>query len=250
LVCSSYCNMALGNSLGNWSAEVETGQVAKSHAGSVADLVDRWLDDITPTRTAYTMREHRCSVERDIKPAIGAFPLDRLSARDLDQLYRELLGRGLSPASVRRHHSILHAALDHAVEWGIAASNPADRATPPGTTRSTVTAPSVKEVQRLISSAETLDAVLAAAIALGAVTGARRGELCALRWSDVDWVKCPRRCASPNRSPTRTARSTSPTRPEACPGTAASPSRSRAHNCSPEVTSERGHRGGVAPDEI
>ncbi len=126
--------------------EVETGQVAKSHAGSVADLLDRWLDDITPTRTAYTTREHRRSVERGIKPVIGAVHLDRLSARDLDQLYRDLFERGLSPASVRRHHSILHAALDRAVKWGLVASNPADRATPPGTSRSTVTAPSVKEV--------------------------------------------------------------------------------------------------------
>jgi hypothetical protein len=57
--------------------EVETGQVAKSHPGSVADLLDRWLDDIAPTRTAYTMREHRRSVERDIKPAIGPVHLDR-----------------------------------------------------------------------------------------------------------------------------------------------------------------------------
>ena len=169
--------------------EVETGQVAKSHAGSVADLLDRWLDDIALTRTAYTMREHRRSVERDIKPAIGAVPLDRLRGRELDQFYRELLRRGLSPASVRRHHSILHAALDRAVKWGMVASNPANRATPPGTTRSTACCPSIRDVQRLISSAEALDAVLAAAIALGAVTGARRGELCALRWSDVDWVK-------------------------------------------------------------
>ncbi len=29
--------------------------------------------------------------------------------------------------------------------------------------------------------------MLAAAIVLAAVTGARRGELCALRWSDIDW---------------------------------------------------------------
>ncbi len=38
---------------------------------------------------------------------------------------------------------------------------------------------------------------------------------------------CPRRYASPNRSPTRAARSTSPTRPPACPRTGTSPSRSR-----------------------
>jgi integrase len=40
-----------------------------------------------------------------------------------------------------------------------------------------------------MEAAEEADPVLAAAIALGAVTGARRGELCALRWSDVDWER-------------------------------------------------------------
>jgi integrase len=51
-----------------------------------------------------------------------------------------------------------------------------------------VTTPSLADVQRLIAGAEEDgDPVLATAIALGAVTGARRGELCALRWSDVDW---------------------------------------------------------------
>ena len=69
------------------------------------------------------------------------------------------------------------------------ASNPAERATPPGLTRSTITAPSVKNVQELITAAAGVDPVLGAAIALGAVTGARRGELCALRWSDIDWKR-------------------------------------------------------------
>ena len=33
---------------------MESGTVAKSHQGSVADLLDRWLEDIEPTRTAMT----------------------------------------------------------------------------------------------------------------------------------------------------------------------------------------------------
>ena len=45
-------------------------------------------------------------------------------------------------------------------------------------------------VQQLIGAAESEgNVVLATAIALAAVTGARRGELCALRWTDVDWQK-------------------------------------------------------------
>jgi len=46
--------------------------------------------------------------------------------------------------------------------------------------------PSPEEVSRLHNAAEATDPVLATAIALAALTGARRGELAALRWSDVD----------------------------------------------------------------
>lgn len=66
------------------------------------------------------------------------------------------------------------------------AANPADRATAPRPARSTATAPAVADVQKLITAAEAGDDVLATAIALGAVTRARRGELGALRWSDLD----------------------------------------------------------------
>jgi integrase len=66
-------------------------------------------------------------------------------------------------------------------------ANPADRATPPRWQRPTVNAPAVPDVLRLIGAAELRgDSILATAIALAAVTGCRRGELCALRWSDVD----------------------------------------------------------------
>ena len=175
--------------------EVESGAVAKSHQGSVADLLDRWLEDIEPTRSAMTMKEHRRSVDKDIKPALGQIELQKLTGRDLDSFYARLLARGLSKASVRRRHAVLSAALKRAVKWGMIQFNPADRATPPGMSRPAVSAPMVNDVQALIVAAD--DPVLAAAIALAAVTGARRGELCALRWSDVD---CQRRTLRIDRS--------------------------------------------------
>lgn len=168
-------------------ADVERRHAATKHGGSVGDLLTRWLADIEPTRSPGTMREHRRSVELNILPAIGSVRLDRLTAPHLDDLYRSLLARGLSPASVRRHHAILSAALRRAVKWEWLATNPAERASPPGLTSHTATAPSTEAVQRLVAAAQEEDPVLATAVVLAAVTGARRGELCALRWSDVDW---------------------------------------------------------------
>ncbi len=170
-------------------ADVQRPQVTTNHVGSVGDLLACWLADIEPIRSLWTMREHRRSIERNILPVIGSLRLDRLTARHLDDLYRSMLARGLSPSSVRRQHAILSAALARAVKWDWLADNPAARASPPGAARPATTAPSTEAVQRLVAAAQDKDPLLVAAVVLAAVTGARRGELCALRWSDVDWER-------------------------------------------------------------
>jgi integrase len=48
-------------------------------------------------------------------------------------------------------------------------------------------APSLEEVRRVLAEAVEADPILAVMLTLAATTGARRGELCALRWSDLDW---------------------------------------------------------------
>jgi integrase len=49
-----------------------------------------------------------------------------------------------------------------------------------------MTAPTAEEIQRMIAEAEKDDPDMATLIALAAVTGARRGELLALTWGDLD----------------------------------------------------------------
>ena len=197
--------------------EVEHGHVATGHPISLGELVERWLAEIGPHRSAYTLKEYRRIFQANIRPALGSVKLDQLIKEPdrLDAFYRDLTRRGLAAASVRRHHALLHASLGRAVKWGLIPSNPADRATPPALGRHIVNAPTVADVQQLINAAELQgDSVLLTAIVLAAVTGCRRGELCALRWSDVDWQ---RRALRVSRSLTviKTAVTEAPTKTQA-----------------------------------
>jgi integrase len=167
-------------------ADVERRQVVAGHTVSLGELLERWLEAIQADRSLYTVREYSRMIERNVKPALGSVSLDKLTARHLDDFYRQLHDRGLSASSIRRHHSLLHASLHKAVQWELLLTNPADRATPPRRGPGRVSVPTVGQVALLMAEAEQRDPALAAAIAIGSVTGARRGELAALRWSDVD----------------------------------------------------------------
>ncbi|MGA2835107.1 MAG: site-specific integrase [Acidimicrobiales bacterium] len=93
---------------------------------------------------------------------------------------------GASPKTIRNHHAIIAAALHQGVRWGWVRYNVAERAKPPRVEHHQVHAPSVDEVRKVIEAAESRDPRLAPLLMLAALTGMRRGELCALRWSDVN----------------------------------------------------------------
>jgi integrase len=96
-------------------------------------------------------------------------------------------GLPLAASTVRQVHSILRRALDQAVRWGWIARNPASLASPPRLTPREVRPPRPEEVAVLINAAWARDADFGALLWLGVTTGARRGELCALRWAHVDF---------------------------------------------------------------
>jgi len=156
---------------------------------TVEELLTKWLKQITSEgRSPTTLREYRRLIDKRIIPALGHVPVRKVTALELDELYQGLTDEGLAPASVRQVHAILRAGFRQAVKWRYLASNPATDASPPKLTTKTVAAPTVAEVQAMIQAAEADDPDMAALIALAAVTGARRGELCGLRWGDVDWT--------------------------------------------------------------
>ena len=161
---------------------------------TIGELCEAWFSVAEPDLSPSVAPQYRVLLDNRILPTWGDTPLRRLTTADLDWWYSDLrrTGRldgtgGLSANSVRRIHSVLRRALDQGVRWGWLATNPAADAMVPRVHRKPMALPDPTDVQRLIAASERINSSLPAFLRLAAVTGARRGELCALRWGDVDF---------------------------------------------------------------
>jgi integrase len=171
-------------------AEVERGE----HGGTASTfglLLDEWTaHGERMGRSPKTLFEYRRKIDKQVRPALGAKALDKLTAHDLDRFYASQLASGLGERSVLHLHRIIGAALRQGRKWGWVDRNVAEDATAPTPRRTELSVPSPEQVTALIREAARTGArnpEMAAVITLAALTGMRRGELCGLRWSDIEW---------------------------------------------------------------
>jgi integrase len=177
--------------LGRLLAEIEDGQHAV-RAGTVGELCERWYSHAAPDLSPAVAAEYRRLLDRRILPRWADVPLRRLRTADLDQWYSELRrsgaagGKPLAPNTVMRSHAVLRRALAQGVKWGWLTVNPAANASPPRPRKQQLDLPDPGDIARLIEAATKVNPSLPTYLRLAAATGARRGELCALRWKHVD----------------------------------------------------------------
>jgi integrase len=87
----------------------------------------------------------------------------------------------LTPKTIRNIHSILSGAFSTAARWEWIARNPAESAKPPAVTRRPVPATPPGDVAKVIAEGRKTHPEMALYLWLVAISGARRGELCALQ---------------------------------------------------------------------
>jgi integrase len=169
---------------------------AKRDAGMVgasgrALLVDEWLDywaeNIASVRVrARTLATYRTMIRLHLNPYIGKRRLDQLQPEHLEQTYKQLLDKGLSPASVLRVHRMLHRALKIAMQRDRVARNVATLVEPTRQERPKTPEPlDVEECKRVLAAAEGLRNSARWTVALA--LGLRQSEALALQWKDIDF---------------------------------------------------------------
>lgn len=117
-------------------------------------------------------------------PAIGTVRLDRIRPAHVQQVIEGVLGAGLAPGTVVRARSVLGHALRSAVAWGLIPANPVAAVSPPRPERPRLAVPTPAEILALVRAVEGTSWEIP--MLLAATTGARRGEVLAIRWSDLD----------------------------------------------------------------
>lgn len=106
----------------------------------------------------------------------------------MDRWYVALREAGLKPASIRKAHTIVRAALSQAARWGWIGVNVVAMATPPMVAKPVIATPTAADVKRLVAFIVPHDSDFATYVRLSGVTGARPGEVCGLQWHDINFV--------------------------------------------------------------
>ncbi|OFW72092.1 MAG: hypothetical protein A2Y55_12560 [Actinobacteria bacterium RBG_16_68_12] len=171
---------------------------------SLGSYLDGWLAHVAGRVRAKTWQGYECVIRLYAVPALGEVPLAEVSPLHLQRLYASLLsdrGRPLSGGTVLNLHLVLTQALSQAVRWGYLSSNPASGAQPPRPRRAELIAVDARLCERLLQA--TRGTRLECPVAIAIATGMRRGEILALRWSDLDedrGIAQVRRSIQPTRS--------------------------------------------------
>jgi len=168
-------------------AEVEENRVAATKA-TMSFLFSEWVRlQKSQGLSSTTIGTRMSYIKNRINPAIGDIQVAELTARHLDKFYSDV-SRDVSPRTVNHIHASIHRALAQAVKWGWVEENVADLASPPKVSHQKVLSIEPSALTEFLREANRRDPRIERIIALAALTGARRGELCGLKVSDCDLI--------------------------------------------------------------
>lgn len=124
-------------------------------------------------------------VKKYLVPFFQERPLDRISVGDVERFKAEQLELGAKPKTINNRLTVLRRMLTVAVEWGKVSTAPRVKLMrrPPAKHRFL----DFDESRRLLE-AVTVEAWWSTMVLVALRTGLRRGELIALRWTDVDLI--------------------------------------------------------------
>jgi integrase len=185
---------ALNNFVLEFEKKVATGQVLDGNI-HFADFAEKWFHDYAEVQLApKTVARYKALMGR-INAAIGNIKLDKIQPHHLISFYKNLAEDGmniktggkLSERTIQHHHRLISAILNTAVQWQVIFANPTQRVKPPKVTQKEVSYLDEIQTKEVIHLLEDEPIKYKTVIILAIYSGLRRGELCGLKWEDINF---------------------------------------------------------------
>ena len=165
---------------------------------TLGEWLDKWLDEyMIFSLRENTMNGYRSIIDNQIKRFIGDKQIAYLTTQDVQKFYNAIKKKGrvtehpihgyeLADVMVRKVHMVLHQALDVAVKERLIVRNPTN-----GTT-----VPKKSHTEKQVFDDAQIDLFMEEIkkepywydfFYVELMTGLRRGEICGLQWSDIDF---------------------------------------------------------------
>lgn len=164
------------------------GTLAIGPQQTVKQFLEYWLEDVEkPTIRLSTYVNNRTLIHKHLIPGLGHHKLQKLTTQHVQSFYAKKLKDRTSASRIRQMHGVLHKALTHAKRLKLVGSNVAEDVQLPKCEQYDAPVLMPEQAQLLLQKARerNLEVLLALAVA----TGMRKGEILALRWSDIDLIK-------------------------------------------------------------
>lgn len=173
--------------------ELEQGALATGPQRKLKDYLEDWIENVHKDGLRISTYVKYKKLIKYIVADLGDSWLQKLTPEQVRRFYTKMgkkggVGeKGLSSKTIHEIHGVLHLALKNAVSWGYVSRNVCDLVKPPRIVSREAIPLTLEQAHILLESVRKhrLEKLLTMAV----VTGIRRGELLALRWSNIDFER-------------------------------------------------------------
>jgi integrase len=169
------------------------GGTAHDDAITFAQLAERFIAAKTISREATTVHLYARTLRCHVLPAIGAIKVRKLTANHITKMMsgaidtsprKKTRGQKLGPTSQRSLRTLVSSILEFGIKTDCVIRNVAKMTEVPASAHREHVKFSVADVEAFIGASARTPLGVIIVFAIG--SGLRRGELCGLRWSDID----------------------------------------------------------------
>lgn len=171
--------------------EYNTGQYREPTKITLGEWLEKWINDYiknSSKKKLRTQETYESVVRQHLIPKLGKILLQKLKPSDIQAYYNK---SKLSGKTLEQHHAILHQALQVAfINEQILKNNPAELVPekPKGRNGTEMKVWTEEEVKKFLTAAKEEGIRCEAFYSTAIETGMRKGEICGLKWDDIDFI--------------------------------------------------------------